>query len=473
MMPMANAVTGAATYSSVVQAINKVVIESKLLNKKNDEILKNMMGKLDEITLNNELSQEIEAKTSDIKKDINRIKNNLKDAIEDEDEKAKQKFEEKLAKEQEKLDNTLKEELGKKSNTELSEEEKEILGALNTKKELEASKDKKMNTILTNKMREIYEKEELCPYCHNKNENCGFKAHVKENAPKTDTKGNPLSEEERMKSVYAEEKRGKHKGQDKEGKELISNVKEKLKGEKMELNVDEKRVQFDIGENMAYEDHHLASISAYNDTTGVAVAGKTSGYDINLNYPKEEKPSNIVSCVSVSSGELVGYDENGKKIKDLYFESAKKKKIEGAVLLNEEHKQQVFSRVAEELEKEMKSENSEESLGHTKYPHKGPHKVRGVDRNEDINNKLESMGLNEKLKEEKLTYEEAVTIEMGAIQEKIYKDMAAGKYRCGNMEQANKQFNEEMSVAINNSKANLAYLSKYGEQIEKTSQDRK
>ncbi len=70
--------------------------------------------------------------------------------------------------------------------------------------------------------------------------------------------------------------------------------------------------------------------------------------------------------------------------------------------------------------------------------------------------RFEAMRLKESFKREKLTYEELVRIEMGRVQEKIYRGILNGKYRYSDMKKSNEKFNEKMEQVIVKAKQNLA-----------------
>lgn len=187
---------------------------------------------------------------------------------------------------------------------EVSRIEKEIVQLSSLKKniektfeELETIKNncnpRDLNSVLSERMREIYKEQELCPYCLGQNPNCGFFSEVS-----NENKGD----------IYNPEKKEGYEEQDKEGRAFLNEFKDELKGEKVEITIENKegkpeKFEFDLGENMSIQDHHINSYDPYVENSTVSIAGKRHGFNINKNSADEQNCGldNIISLPSIAT----------------------------------------------------------------------------------------------------------------------------------------------------------------------------
>ena len=337
----------------------------------------------------------------------------------------------------------------------LTEDELAILEVLNIKQEITAAKEKEeakttkrhksLNTILIAQTRKKYTDNNLCPYCHNQNSSCKF---------------------EKNKQNYVKEKRGEHIGQDEEGIKKIDAIKASYKGKTIKVKVINKKtekieeIDYDIGKNMKTQYHHIISLAAYNMFVGLAAAMKQAGFDVNVNEKiknndteneKEKKYKNIKCFPSMK---VTIIENEGSKDEKKYY-------------LTEKSKEQVAKKIQEITQETLHlGPHTSESINLTKSKQEEQQEKQKV----YVEDKINMIGI-ELDEEQKISYEELVIIELGAIQEGIYKDIIEEKYKCSEIDKENKEMRKKIIAVIEKLSKHFYSISKYGI-MEKTDLDK-
>jgi|GEM_PF-1638050 len=441
---MAIVTTGARISSTLLQIINREIIESKLIRIKDEETYKNVQEKLNELIDYDELSEDIKIKTGRITKKIEATKLELEATKKKDNKKRVAELKNDLYEAEEALKTFL--ETNKDT---LTEEEVIILEVLSVKNAIDKSKQtednkttkrKNLNTILVAQIRKMHLDNELCPYCHNRNwvdgkNRCQFKGDKKEYAK--------------------EEKKIGYKKEDKDGEEVLDAIKEKYKGKTLKIYVistktgDIEKVDYDIGENIEVQDHHIISLGVYNTFVGLAAAAKEAGFDVNKNQNEMNNIKRFPSLkvVDITIKQELGYITWNKPRKN----QEKHKKLE-VYYLTEISKQLIAKKI---------QEITEETL------HLGPHTTKAIEQSE-VKNELDILNINlpkeetEEDKERRISYEEMVTIELGVIQEEMYENILSGNYKCSDIDNANKEMLDKIVAVIKKLSKHFYSISKCG-----------
>lgn len=289
------------------------------------------------------------------------------------------------------------------------------------------SNPKNLNSILSERMKEIYKEQKLCPYCLGENPNCGF------------------SSEKSNDDIYESIIKENYEGEDKEGREFLNEVKKDFERDRDKIeftmkneNGQEEKYEFYLGENMTIQDHHINSYGPYVANSTVSIAGNKHEFNINQNSVDGSNCglSNIIALPSIATNQ--GPDRKGVKV----IKNGKEEFVLWSKF-NDKTKERIIRAYMEKIHEKINSKGKRPGVYNGVFVppvHLGNHESKII-KAEDV---LESIGG----EEFRYSYEECMHLENAKLEEKMFNMINNKQFKCSNMGEAEKWYKEEMKKTI-------------------------